>query len=48
MFNGIRNFITDTIELDNESYNKCLGQNKCNDCPRYLDDCDGNEDMIEE
>ena len=31
-----------------EARDKCIGQEKCNDCGRYLDDCDGREDMIEE
>ena len=26
-----------------ESMDKCLGQDSCNECPRYLDDCDGKE-----
>jgi len=29
-------------------FDKCVGQEKCNDCPRYMDDCDGREDMIED
>ncbi len=24
--------------------NKCLGEDDCKTCPRYLDDCDGKED----
>ena len=32
---------------EQEARSKCpMGQEKCNDCPRYADDCDGNEDMI--
>jgi len=31
-----------------EYRDKCLGQDKCKDCPRYLDDCDGREDKDEE
>jgi len=26
-----------------ECRDKCLGQDSCKDCPRYLDDCDGKE-----
>ena len=26
------------------TYDKCLGQDSCQDCPRYLDDCDGKEE----
>ena len=29
-----------------EAMDKCLGQDSCEDCPRYLDDCDGKEDDI--
>jgi hypothetical protein len=25
---------------------KCLGQDSCEDCPRYLDDCDGKEEEV--
>ena len=26
---------------------RCTDINKCEDCPRYADDCDGNPDMME-
>lgn len=32
------------IERFDEFRNKCLGHDKCEDCPRYLDDCDGVEE----
>jgi len=28
-----------------EASDKCLGQETCKDCPRYMDDCDGKEDL---
>ena len=32
---------------EQEARSKCPGgQEYCDDCPRYLDDCDGKEDMI--
>lgn len=30
----------------NEIKNKCLGQDKCEECPYYLDDCEGKEEEI--
>lgn len=27
--------------IEQEARDKCLGQEKCEDCPRYMDDCDG-------
>ena len=29
---------------DEEARDKCLGQEECQDCPKYLDDCDGKEE----
>ena len=25
---------------------KCIGQENCEDCPRYMDDCDGDEEGL--
>jgi len=30
---------------DYEASDKCLGQDDCISCPRYMDDCDGKEDL---
>ena len=30
-----------------EAGDKCLGQDDCKTCPRYLDDCDGKEELEE-
>ena len=34
------------LEQSREDYYnlKCLGQDICDNCPRYLDDCDGKEE----
>ncbi len=28
---------------ESEARDKCLGQEECNDCPRYQDDCVGDK-----
>jgi len=30
-----------------EARDKCLGQDSCKDCPRYMDDCDGKDEVEE-
>jgi len=29
---------------EQEAKDPCIGQEKCEDCPRYMDDCDGKEE----
>ena len=33
------------MSMNMQECDKCLGQDKCDDCPRYLDDCDGKEEV---
>lgn len=28
-----------------EACDKCFGQETCGECPRYMDDCDGKEEV---